>query len=98
MGYPYSKNQRQKSVGTPVPSPDTEKVKTGGRIGSPTPAGRMSGGLSVDNNSAAQSHRGDIGSKAAGHMSPNRDGGNWSPRVAKARAKAATPRRRTGLK
>lgn len=69
--------------------PPVNRVKTDGRIGSPTPPGRLKGGLTVNNNSKAQSHGGGLGAVAAKHLSPSHEGGGvWSDRVAKARSKA----------
>lgn len=97
MAYPYSKNQNMVSRGPEVDTGPVQRVKTDGRIGSATPPGRLTGGLSVDHNRSAQPHCGDIGSTAAKHMSPGHEGGDcWSPRVAKARAAAKPYPRKHG--
>lgn len=88
----YQKSQNMKSVGPDVDLGPVQRVKTDGRIGSATPASYLKGGLDVNTNSAAQPHSGGLAGAAASHMGTNPKGGTWSPRVAKARKTAATPR------
>jgi hypothetical protein len=91
----YNRNTNLVAKGPDVPpTPGLERVKTDGRIGSAT---HPNGGWTVDNNRKAGPPA-EIGTQAARHMSPSHGGEHWSPRVAKARKAAATPRRRTGLK
>jgi hypothetical protein len=92
----YQKNTNLVSSNKDVPpTPGLKRVKTDGRIGSTTPPSMLKGGLSVNTNASAQSHKGGLGSAAALHMSPGHKGGVWSPRVAKARAQVAKAPNRT---
>lgn len=93
------KNSKQKNTnavykgGSSGSAGGVTRVKTDGRIGSPTPAGRLKGGLDVNNNSRAQPHSGGLAGSAANHLGTGVKGGTWVARVEKARALAATPRR-----
>ncbi len=88
LGYQKNQNlvQRHDFAGQ---SPRVTRVKTDGRIGSATPPEYLKGGLTVNNNSKAQAHRGGLGAVAAKHMSPSHEGGDvFSRRVTKARSMA----------
>src|SRR6185437_10901505 len=92
----YNKSTNLVSKGPDLPpTPGLERVKTDGRIGS---VNHPKGGFTVDNNPKFGPPFGTIGSNAASHMSTSHKGNVWSPRAAKARKMAATPRHPRGLK
>lgn len=84
---------KQKAVGPKISGGGVTRVKTEGRIGSPTPSRSLSKSMDINTNSSAQPHSGGLAGAAAKHMSPSHSGGVWTDRAAKARALAATPRK-----
>jgi len=96
LPHDYNKSTNLVAKGPDVPpTPGLERVKTDGRIGT---VHHPKGGFTVDNNRKMGPPYGTLGSNAATHMSVEHKGNVWSPRVKKARAMAATPRHRSGLK